>query len=111
MYFFKLYPHYRVGYTVTVKLLDADGCTRFYPLRSFGERQGDAIDFQLYDCPKMSEAQIRALAWKYDGRPYKRVESPDTGMVRFIHLDESECFYYNEKAAREYTPSRGKFIF
>lgn len=111
MYFCKLYPHYRVGYTVVVKLLDTDGRVRFCPLRSFAERQGDAIAFQLYDCPKMSEAQIRALAGQYDGRPYKRIENPDTGAVRFVHLDENECFYYREDAVREYTPRRGKAIF
>lgn len=87
MYFCKDYPNAKVGYTVSVKLLDDDGCVRLHPLRSFGERQGDAIDFQLYDCPKLSYTNMMQLVKNYDGRPYMRSVTPG-GTVRFIRREE-----------------------
>lgn len=112
MYFCTLYPNFGVGYTVNAKMLDEDGCVRFHPLRSFAERQGDALCFQIHDCPKMSETAIRGLIRSYDGRPYKRIENPDTGTVRFEHLEENECLYYSKGAEKFRNDLRGgKTIF
>lgn len=36
------------------------------PLRNFGDRQGDAIDFKIYDCPRLEDNIIRALIKRYD---------------------------------------------
>lgn len=84
MYFSKDYPNAKVGYTVEVRLLDDDGAVRFHPLRSFGERQGDAIEFQIYDCPKLSAAQIQQLVKSYNGDRYMRLPSPNNGIARFV---------------------------
>lgn len=33
----------------------------WHRLRNFGDRQGDAIDFRNWDCPKLTDAQLRLL--------------------------------------------------
>lgn len=38
----------------------------WHPLRNFGERQGDAIFFKEYDCPKLEETHIRLLIKNYN---------------------------------------------
>ena len=54
------------GYVVEAYFPDSDGCERWQPLRNFGDRQGDAIDFCNIDCPDLSDANIRALINRYD---------------------------------------------
>ena len=44
----------------------------WHPLRNFGERQGDAIAFRDYDCPKLSDAELRLLIKAYS--PEKKYE-------------------------------------
>ena len=38
---------------------------QWHPLRNFGERQGDAFAFRQWDCPKLSDNQIRSLEKAY----------------------------------------------
>lgn len=48
----------------------------WHPLRNFGERQGDAKCFKDWDCPKLSDQQIRILERNYNpDRKYVRVSS------------------------------------
>ena len=54
------------GYVVEAYFPDTDGCERWQPLRNFGDRQGDAIDFRDIDCPELSDANIKALISRYD---------------------------------------------
>ena len=64
------------GYVVQAYISDGTGYGQWYPLRNFGQRQGDARAFMLYDCPQLSDAHITALRKSY--RPevkYKRVTS------------------------------------
>ena len=37
----------------------------WHPLRNFGERQGDAICYKDYDCPKLDDAMLRLLIKQY----------------------------------------------
>lgn len=39
---------------------------RWFPLRNFGDRQGDALEFCHWDCPKLSDMSIKALIKRYD---------------------------------------------
>lgn len=52
-------------YIVQVFIDLGDGCSRWHPLRNFGERQGDSIAFKEYDCPRLNLEQIRALIHNY----------------------------------------------
>lgn len=54
------------GYVVEAYFPDKDGMERWQPLRNFGDRQGDAMSFRDYDCPELSDAQIRMLIVRYD---------------------------------------------
>ena len=46
----------------------------WHPLRNFGERQGDAISFKEWDCPRLEESQLRLLVKNYDPeRRYVRI--------------------------------------
>ena len=38
---------------------------QWHSLRNFGERQGDAICFRDYDCPKLDDTHIRMLEKAY----------------------------------------------
>lgn len=50
--------------------------SHWQPLRNFGERQGDARCFMLFDCPKLTDSEIGILARRYDkDRVYERVSS------------------------------------
>lgn len=61
------------GYVVEAFWPDADGMERWMPLRNFGDRQGDAIDYRDIDCPELSDTMIRALIKAYDkDRRYAR---------------------------------------
>jgi hypothetical protein len=47
---------------------------RFFPLRNFGEHQGDARMFKEVDCPELTDSQLRMLIKSYDNRIiYKRI--------------------------------------
>ena len=62
------------GYEVTVLMVGEHGYLRHFPLRNFGERQGDARIFKEVDCPKLTDAQIRMLIKNYDPKvKYKRI--------------------------------------
>ena len=62
------------GYEVTVLMADEHGYLRYFPLRNFGEHQGDARIFKEVDCPKLTDAQIRMLIKNYDPKvKYKRI--------------------------------------
>lgn len=73
------------GYTVDVRTRDERGCLSCIPLLSFGERQGDAIAFQLYDCPKLTDHQLKFLIKNYDAtHHYIRVVGR-SGNVSFVY--------------------------
>ncbi len=62
------------GYEVTVLMVGEHGYLRHFPLRNFGEHQGDARNFKEVDCPKLTDAQIRMLIKNYDPKvKYKRI--------------------------------------
>lgn len=54
------------GYVVSAYLDDGRGYGRWTPLRNFGDRQGDAMEFCHIDCPKLDEREIRLLAKTYN---------------------------------------------
>ena len=62
------------GYVVEAYVIEDVNSLRGYwhPLRNFGERQGDAIAFRDYDCPKLSDAELRLLIKAYS--PEKKYE-------------------------------------
>ena len=53
------------GYEVGVNMPDEQGYIKYHPLRNFGEHQGDAKLFQLVDCPKLTDLQLRMLIKNY----------------------------------------------
>lgn len=53
------------GYLVSVHILDERGFGRWYPLRNFGDRQGDARIYQEEDCPKLTETEIKMTIRAY----------------------------------------------
>ncbi len=57
---------YRDGYEVTVLMEDERRLRRWFPLRNFGERQGDAKIFKMVDCPDLTDTQIRMLVKNFD---------------------------------------------
>lgn len=64
------------GYVVTVILPDPNfgGLTRHFPLRNFGDREGDAKAFKYIDCPDLTDTQIRMLIKNYNPAvKYKRI--------------------------------------
>ena len=62
------------GYEVTVLMVGEHGYLRHYPLRNFGDHQGDARIFKEVDCPKLTDVQIRMLIKNYDQKvKYKRI--------------------------------------
>lgn len=73
------------GYTVDVRTQDERGCLSCIPLRSFGERQGDAIAFQLYDCPKLTDHQLKFLIKNYDARRHYIRVVGRSGNVSFVY--------------------------
>lgn len=57
-------------------LFDLGDGMKWYSLRNFGDRQGDAIAFKEFDCPNLGEAQVKTLIRNYDPqRLYKRIDS------------------------------------
>ena len=64
------------GYEVTVLMVGEHGYLRHFPLRNFGEHQGDARIFKEADCPNLTDAQIRMLIKNYNPKvKYKRINS------------------------------------
>lgn len=63
------------GYIVGIFLRDGTGCGRWYRLRNFGDRQGDAIEFREWDLPTFTDAQIRLFikTFKIENK-YKRLD-------------------------------------
>ena len=63
------------GYVVEVYWPDAFGNYHWHPLRNFGDRQGDAIDFRDIDCPTYEPKLIQTLIKMYDKQnKYKRLD-------------------------------------
>lgn len=54
------------GYIVGVYLRDGNGYGRWYRLRNFGGRQGDAIEFRDYDLPGFTDQQIKLFIKTFD---------------------------------------------
>lgn len=54
------------GYIVGVYLRDGTGYGRWYRLRNFGNRQGDAIAFREYDLPTFTDQQIKLFIKTFD---------------------------------------------
>ena len=56
------------------------------PLRNFGEYEGHALTFRLYDCPKLDLWQLEALAKAYDKtKIYSRISA-----TRFVVRERLE---------------------
>lgn len=56
------------------------------PLRNFGDRQGDAIMFRDYDCPKLNDSQIKILVREYSvDKRYKRLSGR-----KFVKTNQDE---------------------
>jgi len=55
-------------YIVEAYIIEDPNSTRGYwhPLRNFGCRQGDAFAFRDWDCPKLTDSQLRLLVKNYD---------------------------------------------
>lgn len=63
------------GYIVGVFLRDGNGYGRWYRLRNFGDRQGDAIAFRDYDLPGFTDQQIKLFIKTFDvDKKYMRKE-------------------------------------
>lgn len=56
------------GYVVLVLLRNVDNgdFPRWYRLRNFGLRQGDARCFKEFDCPRLTDNQIKMLIKSYN---------------------------------------------
>lgn len=54
------------GYVVMAYMPTAENVYGWMPLRNFGDRQGDAIDFRDTDAPKLTLGQLRALVKRYN---------------------------------------------
>ena len=64
------------GYVVAAHTTDGSGYGQWHPLRNFGDRQGDAIEYMMYDCPRLTDPQISALIRNYRKEVrYKRISS------------------------------------
>lgn len=64
------------GYEVCVTMHNDNGYMGVYPLRNFGDNQGDAFIFCAEDCPSLTDIQIRMLIKNFDRRiKYKRVNN------------------------------------
>lgn len=68
------------GYVVEAHWQDEDGVYRWHPLRNFGDRQGDALDFCHHDCPSYEPAVIKTLIGRYDWK------------VKYVRLDGNHFY-------------------
>ena len=73
------------GYIVGIFLRDGTGCGRWYRLRNFGDRQGDAIEFREWDLPTFTDAQIRLCikTFKIENK-YKRLDKNKYAKVQIF---------------------------
>lgn len=69
--------NYLNGYNVCLVAYDENWKRkRFFPLRNFGEHQGDARIYKEVDCPSLTDAQLRMLIKSYrNSTIYKRINS------------------------------------
>ena len=69
--------NYEDGYVVCLVAYDEQWKRkRFFPLRNFGEHQGDARLFKEADCPNLSDTQLHLLIKSYNpNTKYKRINS------------------------------------
>lgn len=69
--------NYNHGYVVCLLQYDEGWHRkRFFPLRNFGEHQGDARIFKEVDCPSLNDAQLKMLIKNYrNDIIYKRINS------------------------------------
>ena len=64
------------GYIVSAYVMDDNGYGQWHRLRNFGDRQGDAIESRSWDCPNLSDTQLRMLIKNFDiNVKYKRISS------------------------------------
>ncbi len=64
------------GYVICVLMKNERGFMQWFPLRNFGEHQGDAKLFKYADCPELTDNQIRMLIKNYNPDViYKRINS------------------------------------
>lgn len=76
--------NYNHGYEVGVVMEGETGCLQTFPLRNFGDRQGDAKMYQLHDCPRLTYEQVKRLARNYDPtEKYERIRN----CVYIVHYD------------------------
>lgn len=67
--------NYDDGYVIALTSMWDDGQIHTKPLRKFYE-QGDAIAFREFDCPHLSEMQIKMLVKQYNPHvKYRRIDS------------------------------------
>ena len=67
---------YYEGYEVCAVMLGDFGRKQFFPLRNFGEHQGDARIFKEVDCSTLSDSHIRMLIASFNRKvKYKRINS------------------------------------
>lgn len=60
-------------YVVYAEIISSDGYTTFKPLRNFGYRQSDAIEYRDNDLKDVTEAQLNMLIRIYNPKvKYKR---------------------------------------
>lgn len=68
--------NYNEGYEVCVVMPNERGYMTQYPLRNFGDHQGEARLFKLADCPDLTNIQIRMLIKNFDRNiKYRRISS------------------------------------
>lgn len=72
------------GYIVGVYLRDGAGNGHWLPLRNFGDRQGDAIEFRDQDVPDFSVKELLMLHNTFDRtRRYKRLKKRSYQITKF----------------------------
>ena len=69
--------NYNNGYVVNLIAYDEKWKRKkFFPLRNFGEHQGDARIFKEIDCPSLTDSQLRMLIKTYNPAViFKRINS------------------------------------
>lgn len=76
--------NYDDGYVITLTQVWEDGQLCSKPLRKF-LLQGDALAFREFDCPHLSESQIKILVKRYNKQlKYRRINSKRFQIVNEI---------------------------
>lgn len=80
--------NYENGYVVCLVAYDEHWKRkRLFPLRNFGDHQGDAKIFKECDCPDLTDAQLKMLIKNYDPNTvFKRINNK-----RFIKETPQPC--------------------